>query len=206
MQAETIIIADDHPVFRDGLATLLKRMMSDAEIITTDTLDDALATARSRQKPPTMFILDLFFARHSIKDALPALRREFASSSIVVISMADDKATIDDVIACGVNGFINKAVSPEALTMALASVRDGDVVTRLPEAELLASPSLTGRQSEVLRLIADGKSNKEIAIVLGISPFTVRIHVSALFRTLGVATRAAAVSQAVSDGLLPLRA
>lgn len=205
MRAETIIVADDHPVFRDGLTALLKRMLPTATIVATETFEDALALARLQPAPPTMFILDLFFARRSIKDSLPTLRREFASSSIVVVSMADDKITIDDVISCGVNGFINKAVHPEALTAALAAVRDGDVVTTLPECDYDFSPSLTDRQSEVLRLIAEGKSNKEIAIVLGISPFTVRIHVSALFRTLGVTTRAAAVSRAISDGLLPLR-
>jgi DNA-binding NarL/FixJ family response regulator len=205
LQAETIIVADDHPVFRDGLTTLLTRMLPDAEITSTDTFDDALALARSQDDPPTMFILDLFFTRRSIKEALPALRREFASSSIVVVSMADDKITIDDVIACGVNGFINKAVHPEVLTEALAAVRDGEVVTRMPEADFIAAPTLTDRQSDVLRYIAEGKSNKEIAIVLGISPFTVRIHVSALFKTLGVTTRAAAVSQAINDGLLPSR-
>lgn len=206
LQEDTIIVADDHPVFRDGLTTLLTRMLPEAEITATDTFDDALAIARSKSEPPSMFILDLFFTRRSIKDALPALRREFASSSIVVVSMADDKITIDDVLACGVNGFINKAVRPEVLTEALAAVREGDVVTRVPEPDLIETPSLTERQSEVLRHIAAGKSNKEIAIVLGISPFTVRIHVSALFRALGVTTRAAAVSQAVSDGLLPMHA
>lgn len=206
MQAESIIVADDHPVFRDGLTTLLTRIMPEAEITTADTFDDALALARARPEPPSMFILDLFFTRRSIKDALPALRKEFASSSIVVVSMADDKVTIDDVIACGVNGFINKAVHPHVFTEALAAVREGDVVTRVPEPDLVTAPALTDRQSDVLRHIAEGKSNKEIAIVLGISPFTVRIHVSALFRALGVATRAAAVSQAINDGLLPSRA
>lgn len=205
MRAEKIIVADDHPVFRDGLATLLTQTFPHAEIATTDTFDDALELARSQQGGASMFILDLFFARHSIKQALPALRREFPSSSIVVVSMADDKTTIDDVIACGVNGFINKAVSPQVLTEALSCVREGDVVIQLPPVDLAISPSLTDRQSEVLRLIAEGKSNKEIAIDLGISPFTVRIHVSALFRTLGVTTRAAAVSQGISDRLLPAR-
>lgn len=206
LREDTIIVADDHPVFRDGLTTLLTRMMPNAEITATDTFDDALTLARSRQEPPSMFILDLFFTRRSIKDDLPALRREFASSSIVVVSMADDRLTIDDVLACGVNGFINKAVHPEVLTEALTAIREGDVITRVPEADTITTPLLTDRQSDVLRYIAEGKSNKEIAIVLGISPFTVRIHVSALFRALGVTTRAAAVSQAVNDGLLPMRA
>jgi DNA-binding NarL/FixJ family response regulator len=205
LQAESIIVADDHPVFRDGLTNLLTRIMPEAEITSADTFDDAVALARARTEPPSMFILDLFFTRRSIKEALPALRREFASSSIVVVSMADDKVTIDDVIACGVNGFINKAVHPQVFTEALAAVREGDVVTRIPEPDFASTPTLTDRQSDVLRHIAEGKSNKEIAIVLGISPFTVRIHVSALFRALGVTTRAGAVSQAINDGLLPSR-
>ncbi|MET0360074.1 MAG: response regulator transcription factor [Pararhizobium sp.] len=214
MTTETIIVVDDHPVFRDGLRALIGRRLPLATVIASDTLEDALAIARRGGKPPSMFLLDLFFSRHSILETLPALRQEFRQSSIVIISMTDALATVDAAMACGINGFINKAVSPEAMIAAIEAVRNGDLVLLLPDTaggegaagEAEARPlSLTDRQSAVLMLIAEGKSNKEIGIALGISPFTVRIHVSALFRALGVASRAAAVAKGAAEGLLVTR-
>nr|MDX8322491.1 response regulator [Agrobacterium sp. rho-8.1] len=97
-----------------------------------ETLEEALNFARERKEPPSMFLLDLFFSKHSILDTLPALRQEFARSSIVVVTMADDPATINAAMACGINGFINKAISPQAMFKGLEAVRAGDLVVLLP--------------------------------------------------------------------------
>lgn len=205
MPSETIVVADDHPVFRDGLCALIQVVAPDARLLPADTFQGALALARDLQSPPSMLVLDLCFARQNIKLELPALRREFDRSAIVIVTMAEDRATIDAVMACGVNGYIGKAVAPADMVAALRAVRQGEQVINAPAAEAIAAgegPLLSDRQLAVLQHIATGRTNKEIARALDISPFTVRIHVSALFRALGVNTRSAAVTKAVAEGLL----
>ncbi|SDA93637.1 response regulator transcription factor [Sinorhizobium sp. NFACC03] len=204
--AETIIVADDHPVFRDGLGSLIQAQNPAATVHTCDTFSDALALARSLPSPPSLFVLDLFFHRKSIKSELADLRREFRRAAIVVVTMSDDTATIDGVMAAGVNGFISKSAPPQQISAAVAAVRAGEIVVPSPASGRARaggmSTTLSERQLEVLQLIAQGKTNKEIAQHLSLSPFTVRLHVSAMFRSLGVTTRAAAVTKGVSDGIL----
>lgn len=206
MTDEFIIIADDHPIFREGIVALVQQLWPSSNIASAEKFGAALEVARANPAPPSMFILDLFFDGSSVASNLRALREEFRLASIVVITMASDKSLIDAVMAAGINGFINKAASPEEIRHILSAVRDGEVVVQVPAQTAVISsltvPSLSQRQIDVLHLIAQGRTNKEIAIILGISPFTVRIHVSAVFRALGVGTRAGAVSRGISTGLI----
>ena len=122
--------------------------------------------------------------------------------------MVQDHEVIQSIMAQGANGFVSKSAKPEDMSSAFLNVMDGETVTLLssgpditvPENEVIAS--LTPRQIEVLRHLAHGRSNKEIARELGISPYTVRIHVSALFKTLSLSSRSAAAAFASARGIV----
>lgn len=205
---DRIIVADDHPIFRDGIRRIVQRTAINARVIEIAT-NDALMQEIENGSPPTLLVLDLVFPGFNGAESIAELRQRLPMTSIVIISMIDDLKVIDAVMNAGADGFIAKSVPPADIAIALDAILAGDIVVRTgpmignlglhPNEPLDA---LSPRQRQVVRLIGLGMSNKEIARELDISPFTVRIHVSAALKGLGVSTRAAAAGLAVEFGLI----
>lgn len=200
MENYRIIVADDHPVFREGVRRLLQRALPQATIQETGDFAHVLDAAQT--STPDLFVLDIDFPGFILPSSITELRRTYPGASVVIVSMSDDNKTIEKAMAGGADGFISKAVNPAKIGKAILEVLEGDVVVLGPDTAVdnmedsvaNIATHLPPRQLDMLRLISKGRTNKEIARDLGISPHTVRVHISALFRALNVNTRAAAAA------------
>lgn len=208
-----ILIIDDHALFRQGLRFLLRDLDADLEIM--EAADCAQACALAGE-PFNVVLLDLHMPGVAGLDALDAVRQAFESSRIVVLSGEEDPRQVRRAIDAGAAGFIPKSSTPEVLLSALRLVlADGIYLPAVAlkgiggpddgDAAAMSSDrlgdTLSERQVDVLRKAVQGKANKVIARELGISEGTVKAHLSAAFRALGVHNRTEAVYAAARSGL-----
>ena len=202
----TVLIADDHPVVRQGLQVLLS-VQDDIDVV-GEAADGEQAVAMAAELVPDVILLDLKLPGMDGVGVLRELRACGLATRALVLTSASDRALVTLAMQAGAAGFLYKDVDPDALVRALRSVHDGNTLLA-PEAagSLLRSPAgasavrgigaLTGREREVLAQIADGRSNREIARLLRVSEKTVKTHVSSVLAKLGVADRTQAALLAV---------
>lgn len=199
-----ILIVDDHAVFREGFAWILARVGPDAEIVEAGDVPEALACTAA--KDVDLVILDLQLPGYRGLDALHKFRKEFPDVRIVLLSGTDDGMLIREGLAAGAEGFIHKSASGETVLEAVRDVLDGGTCL-IAETTLTEGSGQTGiarltqRQREILPLICDGMSYKEIARRLNISDATVRNHVVCIFERLDVRSRTEAAMLAYRYGL-----
>jgi DNA-binding NarL/FixJ family response regulator len=205
MPALTIIIADDHPLFRGALRQAVGGLDHLPVIVEAGDFEAARKAADTHAQADLM-LLDLAMPGVSGFSGLMSLRAEFSSLPIVVVSATDDATTIRRALELGASGFISKSAGIEAIRTAIQSVLDGDISapkTYLGDAEpdadvadlLVRLRTLTPQQSRVLGMLAEGLLNKQIAYALGVSEATIKAHVSAILLKLHVDSRTQAVIQ-----------
>ncbi|WP_313526718.1 response regulator transcription factor [Shinella sp.] len=203
--ALTIIIADDHPLFRGALKQALTGMEGNPDIVEAGDFEAARKAAEANANAD-LLLLDLAMPGVSGLSGLISLRAEFQSLPVVIVSASDDPVTIRRALDLGASGFISKSASIEDIREGIGSVLAGNIYTpggyvRGPEqdsevADLIARlRTLTPQQSRVLAMLAEGLLNKQIAYELGVSEATIKAHVSAILLKLNVDSRTQAVIQ-----------
>jgi DNA-binding NarL/FixJ family response regulator len=204
----TVLIVDDHPIFRDGLAGLLATV-PDFEVTGTAGTASEAVTAITHD-PPDVVLMDINLPGTSGVEATRQATQIAPGTAVLVITMVDDDDTVFAALAAGARGYILKGASGEEISAALRTVAAGGAVfgpgiaTRLlaatpaqrPGTALAAPEGLSARERDVLQLLADGASNRHIARTLGISLKTVQNHVSRILDKLQAADRTQAVLRA----------
>ena len=203
-----ILLVDDHPLFRSGIRGVIAELATTVQPAEVSSCEEALAAIHAGSDF-ALILLDLNLPGMDGMTGLSKLRDAAPATPIVVLSASENTAKIKQAIGAGAKGYIPKSAGREIILNALRLVLSGGVY--LPINIMMETPTassvgteerLTPRQLDVLRWLARGKSNKEIASLLGMAENTVRVHVAAILKYLGVKNRTEAGFAATSRGLI----
>ncbi len=204
-----VLIADDHPLVREGIRHVLKRIDACHDVLEAENLDEARIIIE-QHGDLDLVILDLVMPNMNGAASLRELRQRFPSVPIAIVSASEDVQDIRECIDNGANGYIPKSSGNDVMRSALQVILAGGIYLppqwKASRMQVGAGrddeDALTRRQLQILQLLAQGKTNKEIARELAISDKTVKTHLSEIFRRLSASNRTQAVHQATTQGLL----
>ncbi|QXJ23173.1 response regulator transcription factor [Actinomadura graeca] len=209
-EAIRVLIADDHPVVRQGLRTYLG-IQDDIEVV-GEAGDGTSAVTLAESLKPDIVLMDLKMPGVDGLTALTELRARGVAARVLILTSVTERGHVLPAVRAGAAGYLYKDVDPQALVQAIRAVHDGHVLFAPDAAEAMLRAeraseenrglaALTEREREVLVHIARGRSNREIARVLVVSEKTVKTHVSNLLMKLGVQDRTQAALYAVRHGV-----
>lgn len=202
-----LLIVDDHPAFRTGLRAMLDDTPRFVVVGEAGTVREAVAL--HRQLSPDVTLMDLNLQEESGIDAIRQLLAQRADSRVIVISTFDMSEDIHLAFEAGARAYLLKDSSRAEITAAIEAVYAGErIVPPRIEQRLLerrARPALSAKEIEILQLIVQGRSNKEIGSDLKITEFTVKGHLKNIFLKLHVSDRTEAAIKAVWEGIVHLR-
>jgi DNA-binding NarL/FixJ family response regulator len=208
-----VLLVEDHPMFRDGLARMLETV-EDVEVVgEAGTGEEAVQLAE--QLKPTIILMDLNLPKMSGIEATKQIIRKQPTIGILVLTMYDDDSSVFAAMRAGARGYLLKEANRNEIIRAIQAVGDGEAIfspsiarrmmyyfeAKSKQAQVDVFPQLTEREREVLDHIARGENNAEIARVLGLNQKTVRNHVSNILSKLHASDRAHAIIMAREAGL-----
>ncbi len=201
-----ILSVEDHPVFREGLSTIIGSQPD--MVLVAHATNGVEAMEEFRRHRPDITLMDLRLPGTNGTDTLIAIRGEYPHARIIILTTTDSDGEIQRALRAGASAYLLKSMPKNELLAVIRSVHGGkkhvppEVAARL--AEHMSDDDLTSREMEVLRLIRDGYRNKQIADVLSIAETTVNFHIKNLVDKLGANDRTHAVTIAVRRGLLQI--
>jgi DNA-binding NarL/FixJ family response regulator len=213
-----VVIADDHPVVRDGLRLTIERSAEDIQVVgEADTGREVLALAQDQAVD--VYVLDITMPDLNGMEAMRRLLRADADTRVIILSLHDSRGFVEEAIQSGARGYLVKESATRNIVQAIREVHAGNfflspavssfVVTDYLGRETAPSPPpasrvLTSREREVLQLIAEGLTSKEIAARLGLATNTVRVHRNKLMAKLDIHKETDLVRYAVKQGIAKL--
>ena len=202
-----VLCVDDHRIVREGIGLIIARQ-PDMEVVGSAATGEEAVAVFKRERPDVT-LMDLQLPTMSGLEAIHAIRREDADARIIVLTMYQGDEDIHRALAAGATTYLLKDTLSDDLIRFVREVHAGrrpiraDVKARLDERA--TQPTLTPREVQVMELVSDGRRNKEIAVLLGISEETVQVHLKNIFAKLKVGERTAAVNVAIRRGIVHIK-
>jgi DNA-binding NarL/FixJ family response regulator len=201
-----VLSVDDHPLLREGISAMI-RSQPDMELV-AEASNGRDGLERFRQHRPDITLMDLRLPDMNGIDAMAAIRTEFPDARVIILTTFEGDVEIQRALEAGARGYLLKSMPPKELLDGIRQVHAGkkrippEIVAHL--AEHLSDETLTVREVEVLREVAGGNRNRDIAEHLFISEETVKVHVKHVMEKLGASDRTEAVAIAIRRGIIQL--